>query len=918
MTDIAGPSAAREPVVIRTPDQRLRVFVSSTLKELAEERQAVRRAIGHLHLAPVMFESGARPHPADELYRAYLAQSHIFIGIYWQSYGWVAPGMSVSGLEDEYRRAGDKPTLIYVKTPADQREAGLKQMLERMRSENASSYKYFSTPEQLEELVENDLMLLLSEYFETAAGKDHAFPDEKPALLSNVPMPRNPLIGRERELAAASDLLLRQDAALVTLAGSAGAGKSRLGIQIARDLGEHFKDGAYLVTLESVQDAQLVIPAIAKTLGLTETAERRSLAEALKTYLASRQMLLLLDNFEHVLPAAPRIADLLEAAPRTKVIATSRAPLKIRAERELTVAPLALPPRGRPLDAEQLSQYAAVQLFVQRAQSVMLDFQLTSENAAAVAEICQRLDGLPLAIELAAARIKMLPPQALLKRLEHRLDLLRGDTRDLPARQRTLYEAIDWSYNLLSEHDRRLLQYLSMFVGGWTLEAAEAICDDGGEQPMDVFEGVERLMNNNLLQPSELIHGEVRMKHFETVREFGHAHLHRSEQAEAVHRRYSRYYLDLAARAEKELCDSPRQSCYERVEDEMGNFRTVMKLAVNAGNSDEALRLATGLWRYWWIHGNWSEGLEWLTAGLEAGGAVPTVLRARALTQAGWLCRFMGDFPRAIRLLQESVALWRQTDDANGLAMALSNLGASMLRQGDTVPATPLVEEALALSRQRGDRPGSYFSLEILGYAASRRGDSSGAIALYEESLELAEQEKDDDHIANLLNALGDEYMTVGDLERAEEHFSRAGVLSARLGNRFVTAYIAGNRGAIALKKGKYDQAFGLLCEAMRAVKELGDRENAILCLEAFAYVAQGQASRERAVRLLAASESLRKTIGFVRSQPMQADFELAAAQLCEQLGKPAFDLAWERGSAMTYDQAIAYAVDECWRPAGA
>ncbi len=915
MTDIPDTLPAKDSVVIRTPDQHLRVFVSSTLKELAEERLAVRRAIGHLHLAPVMFESGARPHPANELYRAYLSQSHIFIGIYWQSYGWVAPGMQVSGLEDEYNLARDKPTLIYVKTPAEKREAGLTRMLDGIKRENASSYKYFSTAEQLEELVENDLMLLLSEYFETAAGRERAPEQAAQDTSSNVPLPRNPLIGREREMAAASDLLLRQDAALVTLAGSAGAGKSRLGIQLARELRGHFKDGAYLVTLESLQDAQLVIPAIAKTLGLTESAERKSLSDTLKAYLAGRQMLLLLDNFEHVLPAAPRIADLLEAAPHTKVIATSRAPLHIRAERELTVAPLALPPRRRDLDAEQLSHYAAVRLFVERAQSVLMDFRLTDENAAAVAEICHRLDGLPLAIELAAARIKMLPPQALLARLGHRLEVLRGDTRDLPPRQRTLYKAIDWSYNLLSEPDKRLLQYLSVFIGGWTLESAEAICQDSGPEPMDVFEGLERLMNNNLLPPSELLHGDVRMKHFETIREFAHEHLHRSDESEAVHERYTRYYLELAARAERELCVSPQQECYERIEDEMGNLRAVMKQAVNAGKAETALQVATWLWRYWWTHGSWSEGLEWLKTGLGASGAIPVALKAKALMQSGWLCRFMGDYPQAVGLLRESVTLWRQAGDTNGLAMALSNLGASMLRQGDAGPARPLVEEALALSRQRGDRAGTYFSLEILGYAASRQGESSRAIELYQESLTLAEQARDDDHVANLLNVLGDEYMTIGDLERAEQHFARAAELSARLGNRFVSAYIAGNRGAIALKKGNYGQAFDLLCKAMSAVKELGDRENTILCLEAFAYVAQGRRSPERATRLLAASEGLRKTIGFVRSQPMQADFDQAARDLAGQLGEAAFAAAWAEGACMTYDQAAAYATDKCWRP---
>ncbi len=911
----ASLSSSREPVVIRTPDQRLRVFISSTLKELAEERQAVRRAILNLHLAPVLFESGARPHPANQLYQAYLSQSHIFIGIYWQSYGWVAPAMQISGLEDEYNLAAHKPILIYVKTPAVSREAGLTHLLERIRSENASSYKYFSTADQLEELVENDLVLLLSEYFETAASKTQAPGEPSPRVFAAVPNPRNSLIGRERELAYARDLLMSRDAALVTLTGSAGAGKSRLGIQLAHDLSGHFRDGAHLVRLSPVQDPQLVLPAIGKALGLKEMAERQSLNKSLRDYLSGKQMLLLLDNFEHVMPAAPQIGALLEAAPSTKIVVTSRAPLRIRAERELAVPPLSLPPRRRVLSPQQLMQYSAIQLFVQRAQGVDIDFQLTGENALAVVEICHRLDGLPLAIELAAARIRMLPPGALLARLQHRFEVLRGGSRDLPARQRTLYQAIEWSYSLLDEEDKRLLQYLSVFIGGWTFESAEAVCNAEGEPSIPILDGIETLLNNNLLRPPDDAKGELRMKLFESIRDFAFEHLVQSGKASVLQERYARYFLALAEQAEAEFSQSPRQTWHTRIEAELENLRAVMSLAIESGRGGDALRIATSLWRFWWTHGYWSEGVQWLKAGSAASEAIAVELKAKALTQSGWLCRFMGDFEQAIRLLDESVSLWRQSADQTGLAMALSNLGASLLRQGDAARAQALVEEALELSQQNGDKLGAYFSLEVLGHVASRKGNASKAIQLYSEALALAQQASDDDHSANLLNNLGDEYMTAGKYEEAEDCFGRAAVISARLGNRVVSAYIAGNRGAIAWKKGNYPQAFDLLSEAMIVVQELGDQENAILCLEAFAYLAQSCSLPERAARLLGANETLRRAIGFARSQPMQADHDSTVTQLTGQLGKATFQAAWEEGSRMVYGQAIAYAVDKSWRP---
>src|SRR5215831_2113214 len=455
--------------VIRTPDQRVRVFVSSTLDELAPERAAAREAITQLRLTPVLFESGARPYPPRELYRAYLAQSDIFVGIYWQRYGWVAPSMQVSGLEDEYQLAGEKPRLIYLKTPAPAREPRLQALLDRIRGEETASYQKFATADELRERLANDLAQLLTERFtsppETAV---HARP-------APVPIPRSPLIDRAQEVALVQDLVQRADVGLVTLTGPGGVGKTRLAIQVATDLAPQFADGVAFVGLSALTDPDLVEPTVARALQVPE-ANGKSIDERLLEYLRPRELLLLLDNAEHLLAAAPLATQGLDAAPRLKLLVTSREPLRVRDERVVPVLPLALPDAEPPPDLDRLSQVPAVALFVERVREVQPEFALTADNAQAIAEICRRLDGLPLALELAAARSTVLPPEALLARLEHRLPLLVHGARDLPERQQTLRNTIAWSYDLLDESDKALFRRLAVFAGGFTLEAVEAVC----------------------------------------------------------------------------------------------------------------------------------------------------------------------------------------------------------------------------------------------------------------------------------------------------------------------------------------------------------------------------------------------------------------------------------------------------------
>src|SRR6266571_4116672 len=609
--------------VIRTPDQRVRVFISSTLDELAPERAAAREAISQMRLTPVFFESGARPYPPRELYRAYLGQSDIFVGIYWQRYGWVAPTMQVSGLEDEYQLSGGKPKLIYVKTPAPEREPRLQALLDRICTEDAASYQKFATPEELCEQIANDLALLLTERFTSPPQAP------VPARLAQSPVPRSRLIDREQERAQTQALLQREDVGLVTLTGPGGVGKTRVAVQVAADLAPQFADGVAFISLAALTDPTLVVPTVARALGVSQTGDD-SLEERLLEYLQPRDVLLVLDNFEQLVAAAPLAAQALELAPQLKLLVTSREPLRVRDEQLVPVPPLALPDPAHLPDLEHLSEIPAVALFVERAREARPAFTLTSENAAPIVEICQRLDGLPLALELAAAVLSLLSPAALLARLERRLPLLTRGARDLPERQQTLRNTLAWSYDLLVEGEQQLFRLLSVFAGGFTLEAAQAVClpdADGTSSPVQADEGVVleqlgQLLDKSLVQTQQGTAGEPRFVMLETIREYATEQLAASGEEATVQEWHAHYFLRLAEEVEPHWSNPEGDIWLEQMEREDANLRAALAWSkANQDGVEIGLRLAGALYFYWFLLGSLREGRTWLEEMLARSGS---------------------------------------------------------------------------------------------------------------------------------------------------------------------------------------------------------------------------------------------------------------------------------------------------------
>ena len=589
---------------IRTPDQRLRVFVSSTLGELAQERATVRDAVQQLRLTPIMFELGARPHPPQALYRSYLEQSDVFIGIYWQSYGWVAPDMSISGLEDEYVRSAGMPRLVYVKRPAPDIQPGLVALLGRLKDEDSASYKSFRDPAELHDLVLDDLAVLLTERFD-AVDEGAAAAEDVP---TNLPVHPSSFIGREALRGELRGLLRSRDVRLVTLTGPGGAGKTRLALEVSADVVPDFADGVFFVDLSAEHEPDEVFAAIVRAVplpGTTEDPPREALARGLR----NARMLLVLDNFEQVTDAATGVSELLQYCPHLTVLVTSREFLRVRGEIRVAVPPLSLPEPTTTLAGARGSE--AVRLFVDRAAALVPGFALTDENVTDVAAICALLDGLPLAIELAAARVNLFAAHELRARLEKRLDELRGGPRDLPERQRTLRRTIEWSTELLRDADRAALAALSVFSGA-RIPDVEAVMERvSALGDLDVVECLGSLLDKNLLLNALSGDGRPRLAMLRTIRGYAAEQLDsRPDVAEAVRRAHAEHYTDLARQWQGCFGPADRDDVLATLSVELGNLRAAWSYWVSAGDIVGLNDLLETLWGYYDQQGNYREAVE--------------------------------------------------------------------------------------------------------------------------------------------------------------------------------------------------------------------------------------------------------------------------------------------------------------------
>jgi predicted ATPase/DNA-binding XRE family transcriptional regulator len=746
-------------------------------------------------------------------------------------------------------------------------------LLERGKRRHPHAY----TVQKLAEALELDGRDLSE--FEAVARRSTTPRSREHTSAYRVPTPPTSLVGREHEVATIASLLRGEDVRLLTLVGPGGVGKTRLAIEVARLSRAAFADGVVFVPLAPLRDPELVTSVLAETLGVKDAADR-SLQDAIKRYLQGKEMLLLVDNMEHLLPAAPVVADLIEGCPRLTVLATSRAPLRLSAEQQFPIAPL-------PLDAAVFpARSPAVRLYVERARAVEPSFELTDANADTVARICQRLDGLPLAIELAAARIKLFKPQALLERLDRRLQLLSGGPRDLPERQQTLRDTVAWSHDLLDEAEKTLFRRLAVFAGSFVLEAAEDVCGPATPADGDVLEILASLVDNSLLvsvTETPSVSEEPRFMMLETIREYASEHLWSDGEAEEMHRAHALYYLALAEAAQPEASPRMFDEWLAVLEQEHDNLRAALRWAILHREVDIGARLGLMMWRFWSENFHLGEGRRWLEEVLELGEPedgidepTPSARRWAFLHLiSGIMASGQGDYDRAVALCEESLALYEGMGHRKGTSGPLRELGVVAYHRGDYARAVRLSEQALDITREFGSIFGAGLATCSLADALRAQGDIEKARTLLEESLTFLRRKPYPLRVANALaNTL------------------------ARLGS-------------IECELGRDARAFELYRESLHLGQKFGFIHHVIGPLEGMARVAVARGRPELAARLLGTSAALRDEMGMPLTLVERTDHEYSTDIARTELGAEAFEGAWALGYVTSLEEAIASTLGE-------
>ena len=766
------------------------------------------------------------------------------------------------------------------------------------------------------------------------------------AISGYVPLPVSPLIGREQEVKDICTRLQRPEVRLLTLTGTGGVGKTRLGLQVASELEHFFADGVYFVPLAALSDPDLVTLTIAQTFGIKEARGRQPF-DLLKGLLREKHLLLVVDNFEQVEEAAPNLSELLDACSRLKIVVTSRAVLHLQSEHVFPVLPLVLPDLKHLSDDEDLEHYAAVTLFLQRARAVKPDFQMTNSNKQTIAEICVRLDGLPLAIELAVARMKILSPRALLERLEHRLQLLTGGASDASARQQTLRNTLTWSYELLNPDEQQVFRRLSVFVGDCTLKALEQVCKEVDGPKLSVLDAVESLLDKSLLQQVEQEGDEPHLRMLETIREYGLETLTARGELEATRQAHAAYYLAFAEEAEPKLLGAEQDSWVNRLEQDHENLRAALDWSLEHADEhvETALRIGGALWRFWWAHGYLTEGRNFLERALRADRGAKATVRAKALNAAGILNGLQGNYAQAKQFCQESLVLFRALGDQQGVATALQMQGQMAGWQSKFAAARSLAEEALELSREAGDKWGIASSLDTLATVALNRGEYVKSYSLAQEALALSREVGDRAHIAHSLWLLGVLILYQSDYARAHAMLTESLTLSQAANDKrgiadafVVLGYVAFFQGGyaamapplekglalhreigdqrgiasglygigwLALGRGDYAQARAAYEESVMILKDLEHQWFLALSLEGLACTVAMHGQVAWAARLCGVAEMLRASIGASMPPAARIIYEQAVAAARTQLGEEDFTAAWAEGRKMTVEQVL-------------
>jgi predicted ATPase len=847
--------------LIRTPDQRLRVFVSSTLTELAEERIAVARAISALRLTPVLFELGAQSHPPRELYRAYLAQSEVFIGLYWQRYGWIGPDMDISGLEDEFRLSASMPRLLYVKTPATQREARLTAMIDELQAKGTVSYRSFRTARELGRLVRTDLAVLLSERF--MGGESHAArsaalsPKRGRRLPRSLPVASTSLLGREQDVAEISKLLETAGVRLVTLTGPGGIGKTRLAVEVGSHLEGRFSHGVVFVSLASIAHPELVLPHVAAALGVSLEGGR-PVVDVVAEHLGEAPTLVVLDNLEQVIGVGPELDHLLARCPGLEILGTSRTVLRLRAEHEYRVGPLTIPAFARRPALEELASLPAVQLFVDRARAVRNGFALTEDNASAVAEICRRLDGLPLAIELAAARARLLEPEALLRRLVRSFDVLGQGPADLPERQRTLRATVEWSIGLLDAAELKFLATLSVFVEGSTIEAAARVSDLGEERTLDLLDALAR----HSLVSVDATDDEPRFRMLSSIRELAAERLAASAERADVERRHAEYF---GALVENAGWPARRQAEWaQRLRGEEGNLGAAVRWFLNHDLAPlpHMFRI---LWLFWQMRDRMPEGREWVQELRRRADALDDRGRAELSLISVVTAMEVGDDEGALAEVTEIQRLEGRIDDPS--LESAAQLAISWVR-----PLLDDVEGALtsALAALDGFR---------------RQNDPFTAWAAF---------------TAGLLE------LALGRHDGARVHLTEASALGGQLGNHWLRSTARTQLASLAVATDHLEEARTLLRDSVDAGGELSTQA-LTFSLIAHARLALAEDKPREAALALGAADGLRQRAG-LRPWPStrRSEAELLA-RVAGRLGPKVMEQILTDGSRIDRAEAITF-----------